>query len=149
MIVTFHAQERYRERCEPNLTIKSAGNVLRRLAKNAERTGERTPGGEEIWQSGSVRLVVRNDPQVGRVVVTVLPIDLQKESIADEVEIVEAHNREMVELLESSEREAQADVDEKAVAVRDAQRAHADAVKHWNTVRSRLGEAKRRLEGST
>jgi hypothetical protein len=75
LILTDHAVERYQERFTPHLSRAAARAELEVLVAGARPTGHQTRGGEaDIWIcDGGVRLLVRRDERVGRVVTTVLP----------------------------------------------------------------------------
>lgn len=78
-----HAIDRYIKRHRPDLAADNADDrravreLLRAAMETAGRIKERTFAGDAIWRSADldVLLVAKDDPDVGLVVVTVLPAD--------------------------------------------------------------------------
>lgn len=73
MLLTQHAVERFQQRWAPNESFAVLSERLQALIASATRVREKTNRGHEIWTSEGVRFVVKRDPRVGPVVVTVLP----------------------------------------------------------------------------
>jgi hypothetical protein len=73
MLLTQHAVERFQQRWAPDESFAVLSERLQSLIATATRVREKTHRGHEIWTADGVRFVVKRDPRVGPVVVTVLP----------------------------------------------------------------------------
>lgn len=93
MIITDHAARRYIRRLAPGVTLDAARALLARVSRHARMLPQRTDAGQQLWQTtgavGAV-LVVKHDPAVGPVVVTVLSEGQTREADDEEVDEVQA-----------------------------------------------------------
>lgn len=86
LLVSDHAVERYVRRIAPGITLAQARLDLEARAASARRTTSRTGSGEEYWDAGDCRLVVRvgrgRADRAQRIVVTVVEAEAPIEELA-------------------------------------------------------------------